>query len=30
MAQYNRLFGNIPTATRNLFLVNALMFITYS
>ena len=27
MAQYNRLFGNIPTATRNLFLVNALMFI---
>ena len=27
MAQNNRLFGNIPTATRNLFLVNALMFI---
>ncbi|MCR5132992.1 MAG: rhomboid family intramembrane serine protease [Bacteroidales bacterium] len=27
MAQYNRLFGNIPTSTRNLFLVNALMFI---
>ena len=28
MAQYsNRLFGNIPEVTRNLFLVNALMFI---
>ncbi|MBP5218849.1 MAG: rhomboid family intramembrane serine protease [Bacteroidales bacterium] len=27
MAQLDRLFGNIPAATRNLFLVNALMFI---
>ncbi len=27
MAQLDRLFGNIPAATKNLFLVNALMFI---
>ena len=27
MAQFDRLFGNIPAATRNLFLINAIMFI---
>ena len=27
MAQLDRLFGNIPAATRNLFLVNVIMFI---